>query len=200
MTIRTFTAVTIDDTVRAALAATQAELRRVPVGVKWVQPENIHLTLVFLGDIEEESAADLCDALETAVAPLEPFSFEIDGLGSFGRPGAPRIVWAGTRGSSDALRRLHAAITGALSERGCTFDEKPFSPHLTLGRVKAPRGAEALEKRIIHNRETAFGTVHVHDVILMKSELRPSGPAYSIVRTLPLQAETDTNVAGEPTA
>jgi len=177
--MRVFVAIEISDEVRAELARTQQTLAVASAKVKWVAPENIHLTLKFLGDIDEETAGPVRAAM-AAAAGGGPFAFEVAGLGTFPPRGKPRVVWAGVTEGAQAATRLQAKLEAALRPLGFRA-EKRFVPHLTLGRVKSPKGADELMARIEGHAGAAFGTCSAAEMTLFQSTLTPQGAVYRVV-------------------
>jgi len=185
--VRVFVAVVLGDTVRAALAEAIRLLRKTHPRVKWVAPENIHLTLAFLGEVPVERVEEIGSALEGVAAVSGAFSCAVKGVGWFGSPRSPRVVWAGIP-EDPALMRLQADVAGALRQLGFTPEDRPFHPHLTMGRVKFSQDAIGLTEILREKRDTDFGAMPVERVLVMRSELRPQGPVYSVLREAVLPA------------
>src|SRR2546430_5286414 len=142
--IRTFVAIRLDETVRAALGAAIEGLRRVARDVAWVAPENLHLTLKFLGQVREARTAELVAAIAQATSGFAAFEATVAGLGAFPTPTRPRVIWAGVGRGADALVGLAGRVDEALAALGFEREPRPFSPHATLGRVRTPRRDPAL--------------------------------------------------------
>lgn len=183
--MRTFIAIEISPGVHKRLAEAQDRLRAARCAVKWVKPELIHLTLRFLGDIEDDALGGLEQLLASAVEEVDPFELTVSGLGAFPERGAPRVVWAGVQ-DAGSLTVLHSRIEAGVRRLGFEPDDHPFAPHLTVGRVKEPRGADALRALIEAGAATQFGSSPVRDLALMLSTLSPSGPTYTPLRRRPL--------------
>ena len=192
--IRAFIAVEINDTIRAGLADVQGVLGEANGHVSWVQPQNIHCTLVFLGDIFAGMVDSIAAALEKAAAGCKPFAVEIAGLGFFGSPRSPRIIWSGiaspgVAGTVTPLVKLQNGLVAA----GLKPDQKPFSPHLTIGRVRSNRNAAGLVRALEENKNKSFGKLVVRRVVLMKSVLSSRGPEYSVARAAALGGASGDN-------
>lgn len=179
--LRAFIAVEINDAIRAELADIQSVLEEANGHVSWVRPQNIHCTLVFLGDILTDTVDPVAAVLKQVTAGCKPFEVEIAGLGYFGSARSPRIIWAGMAGRTDALIELQGKINAAVLQAGLKPDEKLFKPHLTIGRVRSNRNAAALVRTLVKNRDKSFGAFAVKVVVLMKSVLEPTGPIYSLL-------------------
>jgi 2'-5' RNA ligase len=187
MSIRSFVALEIPEDVRGALGDAVQALRRTGAHVGYVAPQNIHLTLVFLGDVLEEDVPALAAGLNAVAGRHPPFSFSVSGLGYFGDPRSPRVVWAGIPDAPPVLAALQAAVAALARERGIPVEDRPFRPHLTLGRVRSRRGAGELTAALASLRNTAFGVVPVRRVLLMRSELDRPAARYSALHEAQLK-------------
>lgn len=183
-TVRAFMAVEITDEVRRRLVAWQekAAERLPPVSpIKWVRGDALHLTLAFLGDIPSASVAAASAALDEAAGGSKPFSCDITGVGFFGHPAAPRVIWADVRGDTEALGRLQRQVSRELAARQFVLDPREFVAHLTLARVRFKRNLSEFMAGVQASREQAFGTIPVADIVLIRSELTAGGPKYTVL-------------------
>lgn len=187
--LRAFVAVGINEEVREALARIQAGLKRTAARVSWVAPANVHLTLVFLGNIFAAQVEQLGSALDAVVSAFQPFSFDVAGAGTFGPSNAPRVVWVGVEDPSGALMALQARVAQAVRDRGFNLEARAFRPHLTLGRVRARRGASDLTSHLQSFKSIRCGRVDVKRVLLMRSRLGPHGAVYSTLHEACLKGE-----------
>jgi 2'-5' RNA ligase len=178
--LRTFVAVPVArPEVVEALRRAQDSLRHTG-GIAWVKPALFHFTLRFLGEISGERV----EAARAALAGLAgngAFDLSLANLGTFPPERPARVVWAGCGEGADALVSLAVRVEGALDAAGFPREERPFSPHLTLGRVRDPYAGREVARRVAQAPPVAFGTLRVNEVVLMKSVLSPAGPAYSPV-------------------
>jgi 2'-5' RNA ligase len=174
----------LPDEIRRRLAEEVDALRRHAAGVAWVAESNLHITVKFLGGVDEARLADVAAAL-TRVAIVPAFGVEIRGLGAF--PGAtrPRVLWAGAPGSS-AFARLAEGIDEALVALGFPPEGRGFTPHVTLGRVREPRRDPALAEALDAAAARPFGSLRVERVSLMRSDLSPRGARYTELAAVPL--------------
>ena len=185
--IRTFIAVELNPTLKQAIAGVQEGLKRelqglaAGVRLQWVRVDSIHLTLKFLGDIEQGRVGNILHVLEEVGRDYEPFSIDVKGFGVFPNLRAPRVLWMGLADQADVLIRLAGSIDAALAPLGFQIEPKPYSPHLTLARVKEQARiiANALTDSGVMRDVTSRGTLPVQAMALMKSELTPSGSVYS---------------------
>jgi 2'-5' RNA ligase len=186
--MRLFVAVDPTDAVRAALAAAQATLREASpnADVRWVDPKNLHLTIKFLGNVADERAGDVRAAVTSAVAGHARIALGARGLGAFPSLRKPRIVWAGLIGGVAPLRALAAAIDTALEPLGHPREDRPFAAHVTLGRVRSPKGVDRLTSAVTAGAALDFGGWKASDVVLYRSHTRPTGSVYEPVARIAL--------------
>ncbi len=185
--LRTFIAIELDEALKQTLAALQTRLReRLARGsVRWVRPEGIHLTLKFLGETPAAQVDEIGQAMVRAAAQVSPFTFTVGGLGCFPHTRRPRVVWVGLQEPTGALARLRNAVETQVAPLGFPTEERPFRPHLTLGRVQ--RGVSRSKAREIGLAVEADppGTIarmHVTTVAYIQSELEPGGAVYTTLR------------------
>ncbi len=163
-----------------------------PQAVAWIRPEQIHLTLNFLGDVERARLGEFQRALEAACRRAEPLLVRARGLGCFPSPARPRIIWAGLGGAVEALEGLKRTLDENLAPLGYVPDERAFHPHLSLGRVKRLNAGDRLHlaATLPQWREADFGPWTMQRVDLMQSALSPAGAEYSRIQSFPLQRLT----------
>jgi 2'-5' RNA ligase len=174
--MRLFTAVDLTDEARAAVAAVQDRLRPKlkRSAIRWVRPEQLHLTLVFIGDIEE--AQPLVDTFR-ADLPAPPFRLGLGGLGMFPPHGAPRVLWLGALQGAAETVALHFLVSERLAECGVPRPSAAFTPHLTLARWRSSRPSD---RRTVDTRSAALvAAVDVSSVTLYQSQLSPGGSVYT---------------------
>lgn len=189
-TVRAFIAIETPETVRSALAELQRELRDCRADIRWVNPDNIHLTLKFLGDIEEKRIDRIVAGIRGSCKGNDPFRLEVRGLGLFPNLRSPRVLWADVL-EEGSLTGLQGRIEDAMDLLGFKSEKRRYSPHLTVGRFRSQKGKDRIFQGIEqHNRES-FGTINVHTVTLMKSRLEPAGAVYSRLAVVPLRRTGD---------
>jgi 2'-5' RNA ligase len=154
--------------------------------VKWVLPEKIHLTLKFFGNIEESKVDPILQSIGGLIQRTSPFSMKVQGVGAFPHSKNPRVIWMGLMGGKEGLATFQKELEGTLAKIGFDPEDRPFQPHLTLGRVKTSRGKDDLIGKMEKHREEEFGSVEVEEVVLFKSELTPTGPVYTALKKLRL--------------
>ncbi|MFH0811769.1 MAG: RNA 2',3'-cyclic phosphodiesterase [Pseudomonadota bacterium] len=181
-TIRSFVAIPLEAEIVSRIEKIYKELKMLPADVKWVQPKSIHLTLKFLGSIEEEAIEGIAQAIQQGMKGFAPWTVAVNNVGAFPSLRNPRVVWIGIEDKGGQLITLQNRIEQAMSKLGFEPEKRKFSPHLTLGRVRSPRGKKELIQYLIDERERTFGDLKIDRVILFKSELRPSGAVYTALR------------------
>jgi RNA 2',3'-cyclic 3'-phosphodiesterase len=189
--LRLFVAVDPPEPVRRHALALRRRLERAAgraAGeVKWVAPENLHLTLQFLGAVPEERLDEVSAAVTGAAAPGAPLELALQGAGAF--PGArrARVLWAGVAGEVPRLGALVAELGRRLAPLGYPPEERAFSPHLTLGRARDPRGLPGLAAALAAPDEAPATPWPVTELVLYRSHLSPRGPSYQPLLRAPLQ-------------
>jgi 2'-5' RNA ligase len=174
---RTFVAVEAIDGVHAQAQAAIERLRPTASNVKWVEPENLHWTLQFLGDLKDEELAEVCRRVQKVVAGVEPFSMTASGVGAFPKRDRPKVLWLGANEGSDQFTALQAKVETNLEGMGFRGENRQFVPHLTLGRV-GPGDSAPLVKALGELNGFAGGQMFVDEVIVYASEPQRSGPKY----------------------
>ncbi|NLF69692.1 MAG: RNA 2',3'-cyclic phosphodiesterase [Candidatus Anammoximicrobium sp.] len=187
--IRTFIAVELSPVVVAQAVGLVEALRPAGVGVKWVESQNMHLTLKFLGDVRAEELADVVRVVTKAAAEFAPFDITLSGAGAFPNSRRPRTLWIGVTQGEPHLNRLQTAIERVLAKRGFPKEHRAFHPHLTLGRVRegGPDTAE-LAQAIQEHADFAAGTSRVREIVVFASHLSSTGPTYEALGRAPLGA------------
>ena len=184
--VRAFVAVDVDERLRRQAARVQEAFRPAAVSAKWVEPALCHITVAFLGYVAAERLRDISEACRAAAAASRPFDLSFRGVGAFPRWRGARVLWMGLGTGEAPLRALQHAVEAALEPLGFEPEARPFSPHLTVARFKRPPGP-AIEDMGARFERERFGAVHVGEVRLMRSDLRPSGPVYTVLDSFLLQ-------------
>jgi 2'-5' RNA ligase len=182
--MRLFVAIELDEAARKAIAAEQRRLRAAaPDALRWVRPEQMHLTLVFLGKVDEPGLERVSAALGASV-PHRPFDLAFGGAGLFPPRGAPRVLWIGAReGAADAID-VQRTVAERLTRAGQPLEPRPFRPHLTLGRwtARSSKGRSADARRLIAASESgSVARVRVERVALFRSQLSPAGATHTVL-------------------
>ena len=181
--IRAFIAIELSEEIKLFIAQLQDQLKtknRAPV--KWVEPENIHLTLKFLGNIKAAVTSDIIRAMEGAARGIPPLHLNIDKLGAFPDIQRVQIVWVGLTGELDKLKKLQSRIDKALVGLGFPGEKRPFSPHLTVARFRdraTPADRQGIGRLITDTGFQSRLDFNASSVHLMRSQLTREGPIYS---------------------
>jgi 2'-5' RNA ligase len=183
-TMRLFIAITLPDSVKSAIQQAQTELRRaLPEGcVRWIRRDQLHLTLKFLGNIESERVPQLADAVRTACSGFAALKLRAELVGFFPNARSPRVIWTAVRDSDGQLARVHDELDGVTRDFSSEKPDKEFRGHVTLGRVKNIRRLVAVILAQVGGgmAKRIFGEWTADKVELIRSELTPSGPNYSV--------------------
>lgn len=177
---RTFVAVEIAPTVRSAAEALQASLARSGASANWVAPANLHVTMLFLGAVDDRELSAVCRAVSRAVLREPPFAVRVSGVGAFPNSRRPKVVWAGITDGAAELTRLHGLLEPPLFDLGCyRQEERAYTPHLTLGRVQGEADALALAGVLPDFADWDGGSTTINELTVFASELRRGGPVYT---------------------
>jgi 2'-5' RNA ligase len=179
---RTFIAIDPGKDIRNRLVALQEQLAKTGTEVKWVEPENLHVTLLFLGEVDERDLPAVCNAVSEAAAGCLAFPMSVERASCFGSPRRPRTLWVGVGEGTQATCALHDALERPLLELGCyRREERQYTPHITIGRVKSDRPTDKLAAALAKNAGWQGGETLVREVLVMGSELTPQGPIYTVL-------------------
>jgi RNA 2',3'-cyclic 3'-phosphodiesterase len=186
MPIRTFIAVPVTPQIRQAAAKLSELLRGAAGDVKWVESENLHWTLQFLGDVDTLEIPAVCSAVSTAVAEVDSFDLEARGAGAFPAPDRPRTLWIGAGAGAQAMVALHGAIQRKLNRLGYRAEQRRFVPHITLGRAGRKSPPRPLVRELAGLAEFDAGSMLVNEVTVFASKLTSEGPQYEVLARAPL--------------
>ena len=186
MMLRAFIAITPPITLQHRIAEVQEVFQPLSLPWRWVTPEQIHLTLKFLGNVPVEQVTMIAQAMARAVQGQTAFSLRAQSLGCFPHPSRPRVLWVGLADPSQALAHLNECLTTVLRPLGFAPEEHPFHPHLTLARVQNGRRSNQLRPILQAYQNRCFGEFAVTQLHLWQSELRREGARYTIVRSVTL--------------
>lgn len=175
--MRCFISIGITDEVKGKIRTLIDNMKHLSKGVRWVPIENIHLTLKFLGDVNENLIPEIKNRLIVLKNKYNPFKIDIKGTGAFPSPKYPNVLWIGVE-PSDQLERLHLDIEDAMYEFGIKKEDRKFSPHLTIGRVKDRKEIDLVVKELYTIKDMFFGSIDIREFQLMRSILKPTGAEY----------------------
>jgi RNA 2',3'-cyclic 3'-phosphodiesterase len=184
--MRSFLAIDFPEKEKKILAGYSQTLRPLAPKVKWVSPQQMHVTLKFFGDLPQETIEKISTALPAVTSDFERFSLTLKGIGAFPNRYRPRVIWVGLGGETEALKTLQGKVENALLSLGIPGEDRPFQPHLTLGRNKIQELNEPLSQRLAQWPEKETDPFEVDALILYRSDLKPTGPLYTKLGQFPL--------------
>jgi len=183
--MRTFIAIELPDQIKDKLAELQALLKKSGADVKWVKPDNIHLTLKFLGEIDEEKAIKVAEIMEDTARGAQQFQINLSSCGAFPKIEFPRVIWVAIDPGDLEAKALSKDLEEKIEKLGIPKEERPFSAHITIGRVRSLLNKDKLIKAL-KEAESYFGGKNigfgVTKITLFKSALGPSGPSYAALK------------------
>jgi RNA 2',3'-cyclic 3'-phosphodiesterase len=189
--VRLFIGLELDAPVRAAAAEAASRLQQQLSAVapdfeaRWVPPENLHITVWFFGEVADPAAARLAEHLSPPLG-LAAFDLGVRGCGAFPRSGAPRVLWIGTGDGTAGMIAAHARLVERLARLGHAPEARPFSPHLTLARVKEPGGMSRAVRQVVGKEPAECGRMTVSALTLFRSRLSGRGAVYEPLQRVPL--------------
>ena len=189
--IRTFIALELPPPVRSALRTVQQDLRQLNIRARWVRPESIHLTLKFLGDISPGDVDPISAAMTAAADGFSSFTLVVRGIGVFPTIKRPRVIWVGLGGDFQLLLTLQRRLEEELAKIGVARDKRSFKAHLTLGRIKQPPGQDLIRQMMTEYASLSSAEFICDQVILFKSDLKPSGAVYTQLKQTRLEMNND---------
>lgn len=189
-TIRSFLALDPPGSIRGGIEAVQLRLRKIIRGdIRWTRPEGIHLTLKFFGNISEDDVVNISAVVEKIASGSLPLVLMIGGTGAFPDPHRPRVVYLGMNGDVERLIAFQKELERALQTIGFPREERPFRPHLTLGRIKSPRGLIGLAGVLEKGESYTVGEFSASGLGLFKSDLTPRGAVYTRLAWYPFAGQ-----------
>lgn len=186
-TIRAFIAIEIPPEVIKKIAELQDHFKVLNLDAAWVKPANIHLTLKFLGEVDPKLLSQVKETILNSLSSTAKFSISLGAIGVFPNIKQPRILWVGVEDNHKQLEPLKTTIDKGLEPLGFEIDRKRFSPHLTLGRIKSPKGKDRLRKQVQSSQRLDAGAIEVSSVKLMQSQLTPRGSIYTVLQKFAFQ-------------
>jgi len=179
MFMRLFIAIEIPDEIKKEMVKVQEQLRKANVDASWTRVEGMHLTLKFLGEVPETKITEIVSGLQSATEGISQLRLEVKGVGTFPNPRNARVVWIGLSGDTGKLTKLQEAVEDAMACIGLARDERKFTAHLTLGRIRHVRSRDQWLAGLAELSNRSLPGFDATAVSLMKSELKPSGAVYT---------------------
>jgi len=190
-TIRAFIAIELPESVKSLLDNLQQELKKLRLKAGWVRPQNIHLTLKFLGNINPADIENIGGAMADAAAEYTPFALTVGGIGFFPGIKRPRIIWVGLGGATTVLLELQRNLEDRLATVGFAKEKKLFKAHLTLGRIRQAVDPNTLGQAVEDYSDFGGQQFTADRIILFRSDLKPSGAVYSQLKQVELGGMTN---------
>ena len=190
MKIRSFLAFELPPDIKSIVERVSREVRTSPLEASWGKPENIHLTVVFLGNIETEEIEAVGETVKGVCMGYRPFQISLKPMGCFPNSRNPRVLWLGLDGDLERMSRFRDGLQHGLKSFGIKEEERPFRPHLTLGRFRKPARMEAQLNHLMScYRDLTSPVCSLHELILFKSDLKPGGAVYTKTKSFPMTGE-----------
>jgi 2'-5' RNA ligase len=187
MEIRSFLAFELPLEIKKMVTRVFEDARRSSLDVRWVRPEGIHLTVVFMGNVKTEDLDSIGNEVGRVCSDFSPFQISLKGIGCFPNSRNPRVIWLGLVGDVDRMSRFRDRLQKQLSAFGVQEEKRSFKPHLTLGRFKkALRDEKSLGRLLEKHKDLSSPECTVHELVLFKSELNPGGAVYTKMLSWPL--------------
>jgi 2'-5' RNA ligase len=183
--MRTFIAIELPERIKKKIEEVQAPLRKTNTFVSWVKPENIHVTLKFLGEVPEDKINEIFLATEKALEGTRKFTMSLKGMGAFPDSRRPRVIWLGAGSGEKELSFLANRVVEEMEKIGFPKEDRKFSAHFTIGRVKSPKNIEKLME-LVKSSDFQTEDIEVNEVVVMKSQLHPAGAIYTPLKKIPL--------------
>ncbi|MEI6127408.1 MAG: RNA 2',3'-cyclic phosphodiesterase [Pseudomonadota bacterium] len=187
-TLRTFIALELPEQVKEKLARLQQKFMDSTSGVRWVKPDNIHLTLKFLGSTRVKKVEEVSMILDRIAQGVSPFVLNVGGIGAFPNPKNPKVIWAGIQANA-CCAHFQERLETALAAAGFSREDRPFSPHLTIGRLKDGRMRKELGSLLEEFSNEHIGRFEASHVVFFRSDLEPAGPVYARIKDIELVAK-----------
>ena len=187
MAIRSFLAFELPVDIKRIIMTVSEDVRQLPLNVRWVNVTNIHLTIVFMGDVQEGQIGPIQEIVKDVCQGYRPFSIAIKGIGLFGSRRDPRVLWVGLDGAIDRMGYFRDDLQKGLRPFGIKEEKRRFKPHLTLGRFrKGARTGIHLDDLLSKYHDLTSPECIIEKLVLFKSDLRPGGAVYSKLKEWPL--------------
>ena len=177
--MRCFIAISLPEELKAKISGIQEKLKAAGADVSWTRPEGMHLTLKFFGEIEDKRIPKIEKALDAVVDGIPTFTLSVSGMGTFPDMRRPRVIWIGLKEDGGNLLRLQKGVEEELKKTGFPSEDRRFTPHITLGRIRSNKNTDKLLRLIEEEKVEELGSFDVSEVHLIKSELKPAGAEYT---------------------
>lgn len=185
--MRCFIAIELPDSVHDHLAVLQSRMAHLGRAVRWTRPQSIHLTLKFLGEVPDPQIPEICAAARRVADEFPVFDLEVAGVGCFPPRGPVRIVWAGVHQPPPPLLECQKKCEAACADLGFAPENRPYSPHLTIGRVNDSAAGPRIREALRQLETFSAGRFTADELTVFQSDLRPTGPIYTPLARAPFK-------------
>jgi len=187
--MRTFIAIELPQEIKDFLSRLQGELKASRADVKWVEPKNIHLTLKFLGEIDEKKLEKVSEIMQETVKEKDKFQMRISSLGAFPKIDSPRVIWVGVALGDKEVKAIAEDLEEKISKIGIPREARPFSSHITIGRAKSSLNRQELVQDLKNKADLGGKNLdfYVTKITLFQSTLTPKGPVYEALKEISLK-------------
>ena len=188
--MRTFIALELPQEIKEFLSQLQEELKAAGADVKWVEPKNIHLTLKFLGEIDEKKIDKIIEIVQETVKEKDKFQIRISSLGAFPKIDSPRVIWVGVDTGDKEVKAITKDLEEKIAKIGIPKEDRPFSSHITIGRTRSSLNRQQLVQDLKNKADLGGQNLdfYVTKITLFKSTLTPKGPIYEALKEINLKA------------
>jgi 2'-5' RNA ligase len=183
-TLRAFIGIPLPPALQQQIRTAQQSWQIVAPDIRWTKVENLHLTLRFLGEITESQIDPIYHCMQQAATGISPFTLTIEGMGVFPNLSRPRVLWLGIGEEKEVFQTLYTALDTCLQSLGLPSEDRSYTPHLTLARLKSLYRKPELQRLIEQSRQYSFDSMTVHHIDLIRSQLHPKGAVYTQLRTV----------------
>lgn len=189
--MRLFWAVNLPEEIKANLQKTQENLHAFGTAARWVTPQNLHITVKFLGETDKNQVSKIVDLANRELRAIPPFCLEVSGLGFFYSHSGPRVLWASLQGELQVLKKIASKLEESMAICGFSKEKRPFAPHLTLARISSSKDVSDLVQAVKEQSPhvQGLGRFTVTSVDLMHSILQPQGPVYNRLASVQLSTQ-----------
>lgn len=184
--MRLFISIEVPEGIKKKVGVLVEKFRKCLTPIKWVENKNLHVTLKFIGWVEDDKVEKLKSCVTESVKGVGPFEMSLAGIGMFPDKKHPRVIWVGSTKGTEKAKKLADKIERSVAGSGFREEEREFTSHLTIGRIKEKIDTEELSKCVSKAEKSEFGSFMVDHVSLMKSTLRRSGPIYEELEQIKL--------------
>jgi len=185
--MRIFISIELPDGIKKNIEKLIGEFKMNLTPIKWVESKNLHVTLKFLGWVDDKKLDNICNLVSTSLKGVGSFDIRIEGMGAFPTTKRPRVLWVGISKGAEVLAKISSSLEDVLSKEGFREEEREFSSHITIGRIKDKIDTEMLERHVNKDENISLGEFKADHISVMKSTLTQKGPIYEELKRVGLK-------------